>query len=59
MAYEEPTKEQQETADATLKRVRDSRAKASLLSSMPTIEEELEKEKHSCLIGQLKYVTSA
>ena len=56
MAYEEPTKEQQETADATLKRVRDNKARERMLHPLPTDEEEMEKHKHSSLIGQLKYV---
>ena len=55
MAYEEPTKEQQDCADATLKRVRENRARERLLNPLPTTEEEIEKEKRSSLIGQLKY----
>ncbi|CAK8683344.1 unnamed protein product [Clavelina lepadiformis] len=54
MAYEEPTKEQQEIRDIAQKRVKDARLQVKLQRPHRSSEEELEKQKHSKLIGQLK-----
>ena len=56
MAYEELTKEQQDKKDAALKRLRNSKVKANALNPQLSQEEEVEYQKHSALIGQLKQV---
>lgn len=54
LAYEELSKEQQDKVDSTLKRLRNSKARESAMNPRLSHDEEVEKCKHSALIGQLK-----
>ncbi|KAI8506111.1 PREDICTED: protein LKAAEAR1-like [Branchiostoma belcheri] len=54
LAYEEPSKPVQEAQASTLKRVRDLRKAQRRANPPMSMDEFVEKEKHSKLIGQLK-----
>jgi len=54
MAYEEPSKEVQESVELVQKRVKDKKVQQKLSLPTKSFDTEEERQKHSKLIGQLK-----